>query len=93
MLDGFSQANSNACIWNCSVAASDKSAMRTGIVEAIWSDVNGTVEFSEVSTKDLGNPTSDITFSVAIVGGIVQLSATNAGSMVGWTVKAKRDLV
>ena len=56
---------------------------RTGEVMAIWNGVN--VEFTDTSTRDLGN-TSPVTMSIILAGGDVEFNAITNTS--GWSVKS-----
>ena len=56
---------------------------RAGIVMAV--NVNGSVEFTDNSTKDIGN-TSGVTLSVDISGGSMRLRATTTTD--NWTIKS-----
>jgi len=39
---------------------------RIGTILAVWDNVNNTIEFTETSTNDINNPTSNLTFNVSI---------------------------
>jgi hypothetical protein len=56
---------------------------RAGTVMSVWSA--SVVEHTEFSTADIGN-TSDISFSVDVVGSVARLKAT-VGATNGWMVK------
>ena len=90
ILDSIAQTDTFACQWMIAACASDQSAIRTGTVDAAWSSTNQTIEYTEYTTKDLGGSTSDISFTVTLSGGYVNLNAINGGSLNGWIVKAKR---
>ena len=57
---------------------------RAGTVTAVWEAGTSNVEFTDVSTNDLGN-TTDITFSVDLVSATARLKATVASD--NWIVK------
>ena len=62
---------------------------RTGVVMVVWND-SGT-EYTEWSTRDLGGPTSPITFTTDVAGQDVRLLATVSSGT--WTVKTLTRIV
>ena len=65
-------------------AVASGSNIRAGTVFGSW--VNGLITYSEVSNVDVGD-TSDVSMSMALAGGFVQLLATNTNTS-PWTVRA-----
>ena len=60
-------------------------AYRSGTVFAVWNSTADTVEYTEISTNDLGGSTIGIYFTAAIVTNTFTLTANiTAGT---WTVK------
>jgi len=58
---------------------------RAGTVTAVWESGTSNVEFTDVSTNDIGN-TSDVILSVDVLSGNARLKATVSSD--NWTVKA-----
>ena len=88
VVDEFSDALGYAARWL--VSARDGNNIRTGEVTATWNPANGAVEFSEVSTQDLGN-TSALSFAVDNPSNNVRLVANpTAGN---WEVRATRIVI
>lgn len=61
------------------------SRFRYGQVMVVWNSTSDTVEYTDISTQDLGGSTADLSFSVAIVSNTLTLTANiSAGT---WTIK------
>jgi hypothetical protein len=58
---------------------------RAGTVTAVWDSSTANVEFTDVSTTDIGN-TTDVTLSVDILSGVARLKATTTTD--NWVVKS-----
>ncbi len=58
-------------------------SMRSGTIMSVWDGTN--VEYTDVATNDLNGSTSNVEFSMAIVGSNVQLSSIISGGT--WTIK------
>jgi hypothetical protein len=60
-------------------------ARRAGTVVSVWNATADTSDYLETSTMDLGGSTAGLSFSTAIVGNVLQLTANiTAGT---WTIK------
>jgi hypothetical protein len=85
-VDSFSKDDAIASVWEYVIKKDTD--LRTGRIMACWDGTN--VEYSETSTNDLGD-TSDISFSVAIIGSDVALRVTATSD--NWAVFACRKLL
>ena len=68
-------------------AATSGSNSRAGTVMSVWNGASA--EYNEVTTNDIGN-TQQVTMSVALSGGTVQLKATTTNA---WTIRSLSRLI
>jgi hypothetical protein len=68
----------------------DGSNYRMGQIMAVVGDANGEVQFTEMTTSDIGD-TSNITFNVTYDGTDVSLDVTNAGGT--WDLLLKKNVL
>jgi len=87
-VDSFADTLGEGVVWFYVVIDNDSALnRRTGQIMAAWDATNDTIEYTEVSTLDVGD-TSDLTLAVDIDTNTVRLRAT-AGSD-NWTVRSQR---
>ena len=90
-IDSFADTLGEGVVWFYVVVDNDDTTnRRTGQVMAAWDATNDTVEYTELSTLDVGD-TSDVVLAVDIDSNTIRLRAT-AGSD-NWTVRCQRMIL
>lgn len=84
--DTFVASLGKSCYWDYTISQSTN--QRTGKVSASW--VGTSVTYDEFNVTSLGT-TTDVTLSVGIVAGSVQLVSTSISN--GWTVSGNRTIL
>ena len=92
-LDSFNSGASYSAAWHIAARKSDKSAMRSALLQSCWNDGTEATQIVETGTLDLGTSTADISFAVDVNSGLARLRVTNGGVVNNWNVRAKRILV
>jgi len=85
-IDTISIGISYGCVWHYYVE--DGTNYRSGIINSVWG--NGSIEFNETSTRDIGD-TTNIDFDVILSSGnVIIQSNVDSGS---WNVKVVRMII
>jgi hypothetical protein len=85
-IDTISSGISYGCVWHYYVE--DGTNYRSGIINSVWG--NGSIEFNETSTRDIGD-TTNIDFDVILSSGnVIIQSNVDSGS---WNVKVVRMII
>jgi hypothetical protein len=87
-VDTFSDTTGDSAVWDFVVKSGTN--LRAGTLIAVWEATGDTVEYTEYSTKDIGN-TNPLILSVDIDSDNVRLRATATTD--NWSVKARRQIL
>ena len=87
--DSFSSILGDSSVWQYNVK--NGSNLRAGTVVAVWDNATNSIEFTEMSTSDLGDA-SPITFEVEYnsAGDIELIANITSGT---WTIKTNRKII
>ncbi len=88
VVDSFADTLATGCEWQYRLSKAGPNA-REGTVSAIWDAATDAVQYTEVSTPDIG-ATGDVVFSVTIAANQVTLTATAASD--NWACNVIRRL-